>query len=116
MFQLEPVQLPSWELRVSHCCWLPELTCPSILLSARSPPLDQPPSSSARVPRRCMRRYGAACETAQRSPPPAGLTDRFSAPRQKFWVALPWNQSASACTAPFTVTASGDSPRPSTWV
>ena len=41
-----------------------------------------------------------------------GLTDRFSAERQKFWVALPWNQSASACTAPLMVTSSGDRPRP----
>lgn len=116
MFQLAPVQLPSWELRVNHCCWLPELTCPSIFVSARRPPLDQPLSSRARLPRRCIRRYAAACETAQRSLPLVGLTDRFSAPRQKFCVALPWNQSASACTAPLTVTESGLSPSPATCV
>jgi hypothetical protein len=63
-----------------------------------------------------MRRYCAACETAHRSVPEEGLTERFSAPRQKFWVALPWNQSASACTPPLMVTLSGDRPRPSTCV
>src|SRR5882762_1715971 len=31
MFQFDPVQLPSALLRVSHCCWLPDLTCPSTL-------------------------------------------------------------------------------------
>jgi hypothetical protein len=34
MFQFEPVQLPIWLLRVYHCCCEPELTCPSILVSA----------------------------------------------------------------------------------
>ncbi len=63
-----------------------------------------------------MRRYGAACETAQRSVPPVGLTDMFSAERQKFCVALPWNQSASARTEPLIVTSSGERPRPATWV
>src|SRR5258706_10054035 len=29
MFQFDPFQLPSALLRVSHCCWLPDLTCPS---------------------------------------------------------------------------------------
>ena len=37
----------------------------------------------------CMRRNGAAWATAQRSMPADGLMDRFSAERQKFWVALP---------------------------
>src|SRR5882757_10222778 len=79
MFQLEPLQLPHSELRDIHCCCEPDLTCPSTLVSASRPPLDQPPSSSCRSPFRCMRRYGAACETAQRSAPPVGLTARFSA-------------------------------------
>ncbi len=56
MFQLDPFQLPSWELRVSHCCCDPERTCPSIFVSAMNPPLDQPPSLSSRSPRTCMRR------------------------------------------------------------
>src|SRR5689334_17440592 len=116
MFQFEPVQLPHWVLRDNHCCWEPERTWPSITESAMKPPLDQPPSSSCRLPRTCILRYGAACDTAQRSLPPVGLTDRFSASRQKFCVALPWNQSASACTAPLIVTSSGDRPRPATWV
>lgn len=117
MFQLEPVQEPSWELRVSHCCWVPDLTWPSILVSAMKPPLDQPPSLSSRLPRTCIRRYEEACDTAQRSVPPVGVTERFSAPRQKFWVAFcGGNQSASTCTAPLIVTASGDCPRPRTWV
>ncbi len=117
MFQLEPVQLPRVELRVIHCCCVPERTWPSILVSAMKPPLAQPPSSRARLPRTCMRRYGAAWETAQRSVPPVGFTERFSAPRQKFWVAFcGGNQSASACTAPLIVTESGDWPSPRTWV
>src|SRR5580765_5480960 len=78
MFQFAPFQLPSSLSRVSHCCWLPDLTCPSTLESARKPPLDQPPSSSTRSPRMCIRRIGAACETAHRSKPPAGTTDMFS--------------------------------------
>src|ERR1700736_170767 len=40
MFQFDPFQLPSALLRVSHCCWLPDLTCPSTFESARKPPLD----------------------------------------------------------------------------
>src|ERR1700738_3131412 len=44
MFQFDPVQLPSALLRVSHCCWLPDLTCPSTFESARKTPLDQPTS------------------------------------------------------------------------
>src|SRR5690349_1033597 len=84
MFQFAPDQLPMVELRVIHCCCEPDRTWPSILVSDIQPPEAQPPSSSARLPRTCMRRYGAACETAQRSRPPFGLTDRFSAERQKF--------------------------------
>jgi hypothetical protein len=114
MFQFEPDQLPHWSLRDSHCCCEPERTCPSIFESARNPPLDQPPSSSCMLPMTCIRRNGAAWETAQVSVPDGGRTAMFSAPRQKFWVALPWNQSASACTWPLMVTSSGDSPRPNT--
>src|SRR6267378_3673112 len=50
MFQFDPFQLPSALLRVSHCCWLPDLTSPSTFESARKPPLDQPPSSSTKSP------------------------------------------------------------------
>ena len=119
MFQFEPLQLPICELRVRNCCWDPDRICPSTLVSEMKPPLDQPPSSSARLPRTCMRRYGAACETAQRSRPPVGVTERFSAERQKFCVAFcepSGHQSASACTAPLMFTASGVRPRPATWV
>src|SRR4051794_21584006 len=117
MFQFDPAPLPICELRVIHCCCDPDRTWPSILVSDIQPPLDQPPSSRARLPRTCIRRYGAACDTAQRSRPPVGFTDRFSADRQKFWVAFcGGNQSASACTAPLMVTSSGDRPRPATWV
>src|SRR6476646_5207459 len=39
MFQFAPVQRPSTLLRVSHCCWLPDLTSPSTFESERKPPL-----------------------------------------------------------------------------
>src|SRR5258706_7109238 len=101
MFQFDPFQLPSALLRVSHCCWLPDLTSPSTFESARKPPLDQPPSSSTRSPRMCMRRIGAACDTAHRSNPPAGTIDMFSTSRQKFSVAFPFFlQRASARMPP----------------
>ena len=116
MFQFDPVQLPSALLRVSHCCWLPDLTCPSTLESARKPPLDQPPSSSTRSPRMCMRRIGAACDTAHRSKPPLGTTDMFSTARQKFSVAFPFLQRASARMPPLMTTSSGEIPRPDTCV
>nr|BFE72215.1 hypothetical protein GCM10020092_055160 [Actinoplanes digitatis] len=118
-FQFEPDQEPSCELRVIHCCWEPDWICPSIFVSDIQPPEDQPPSESARLPRTCMRRYGAACETAHRSSPPGGVTERPSAERQKFWVAFcepSGHQSASACTAPLMFTASGVRPSPATWV
>src|SRR3981081_3151741 len=38
-FQFDPVQLPIALLRVSHCCWCPEFTCPLPFESARRPPL-----------------------------------------------------------------------------
>src|SRR5258708_14151920 len=82
MFQFDPVQLPRSLLRVIHCCWLPDLTCPSTFESARKPPLDQPPSSSTRSPRMRMRRIGAACATPHRSNPPARTTDTVSTSRQ----------------------------------
>lgn len=34
MFQLEPVQLDHSVFRDSHCCCEPDLTCPSIFVSA----------------------------------------------------------------------------------
>src|SRR5438445_13655025 len=114
IFQFDPAQLPSVLLRVSHCCWLPDLTCPSTFESARKPPLDQPPSSSTRSPRMCMRRIGAACETAHRSKPPAGLTDMFSTARQKFSVAFPFLHLASARMPPLMATSFGERPRPDT--
>jgi hypothetical protein len=52
MFQLEPTQLPSDELRVTHCCWVPELIWPVSRQSAMKPPLDQLPSDSFRSPSR----------------------------------------------------------------
>ncbi len=62
----------------------------------------------------CIRRYGAACATAQRLVPPLVLTDMFSAERQKFWVALPASLAlnASTVTAPLMRTSSGFCPRP----
>src|SRR4051812_22528184 len=112
MFQLAPVHPPSSLFRVSHCCWLPVFTYPSTFESARKPPLDQPPSSSTRSPRMCMRRIGAACETAQRLNAPVGTTAMFSTMRQKFSVALPFLHRASACTPPVMTTSSGERPSP----
>src|SRR6476620_2935310 len=43
MFQFAPVQRPSVLLRVSHCCWLPDLTSPSTFESASNPTIGQPP-------------------------------------------------------------------------
>jgi hypothetical protein len=51
MFQFDPRHPPMWLLRANHCCCVPDRTVPSILQSAMNPPLDQPPSSSARSPR-----------------------------------------------------------------
>ena len=59
-----------------------------------------------------MRRYGAACETAHRCSPADGVMERFSAERQKFCVALPWNQPASTVTSPLIWTWVGFWPRP----
>ena len=65
----------------------------------------------------CTRRIGAACDTAQRVVPPAGSTDRFSAERQKFCVALdvsPRFQPLSTLMLPVIFTSSGFWPRPAT--
>jgi hypothetical protein len=63
-----------------------------------------------------MRRNDAACETAHRLVPLTGLRVRPSAPRQKFWVALPLNQPASTVTSPLMVVSPGRRPRPAIWV
>jgi hypothetical protein len=44
--------------------------------------------------------------------PLTGVRARFSAERQKFWVALPLNQPASTVTSPLIAVSSGDRPRP----
>jgi hypothetical protein len=123
MFHTEPDQLPNSLLREYHCCCEPETTLPSTFVSAIRPPLDQPsPPFQSWIwfwaPRRCIRRYGAACETAHRSTvtPAGSVTDRFSAARQKFWVALPPIQNASTRTWPLRLTSSGEKPRPATCV
>jgi hypothetical protein len=48
----------------------------------------------------CIRRIGAAWDTAHRLNPPVGTTDMFSTPRQKFSVAFPCRQRASARMPP----------------
>ncbi|CAO0830141.1 hypothetical protein SMICM17S_12690 [Streptomyces microflavus] len=60
----------------------------------------------------CIRRKGAAWETAQRLVPLTGFRVRFSAERQKFCVAFPSNQPASTVTSPLNVVSFGLSPRP----
>jgi hypothetical protein len=44
------------------------------------------------------------------------MTDMFSTARQKFSVALPFLQRASARMPPLMTTSFGDRPRPDTWV
>jgi hypothetical protein len=44
--------------------------------------------------------------------PLTGERERFSAERQKFWVALPPNQPASTVTSPLMWVLSGVRPRP----
>ena len=102
MFQTEPDQLPYSEFREMYCCCDPVDTSASILVSAMNPPLDQPwpRGSSCSSPRTCIRRNGAAWETAHRSLPSGGITIMFSASRQKLQVPLSLNQSASAWTCP----------------
>jgi hypothetical protein len=49
--------------------------------------------------------------------PEEGFTARFSADRQKFRVAFPFIQAASACSPPPLIVVSfGEAPNPSTWV
>src|SRR3984957_16326664 len=71
MFQFDPVQLPSWSLRMMNCCWVPELTWAVTFESLMKPPDDQlllvlpeVSSSSTMFPSICTRRIGSACETA----------------------------------------------------
>src|SRR3954470_10695475 len=90
MFQTPPDQLPHWALREKYCCCEPEVTWPSILLSARKPPLELPESASATGPRTWTRRSAAPWETAHISIWPAGgAMVRFSHARQKLSVAFP---------------------------
>src|ERR1700730_15136311 len=99
MFQLDPVQLPNWSFREIHCCWLPEFTWPSTWESPRKPPLDQPPlSSRIMLPWTCTRLRGDAWDTAHLVLLDEGAMVRFSADRQKFVVAFPPFQAASAWT------------------
>ncbi|WP_232293695.1 hypothetical protein [Stigmatella aurantiaca] len=87
-----------------------------------NPPLDQAlfQALSQRLmePFTWMRRIVVAWETAHTIllESSVGTTERFSVPRQKFWVALPWNQSALVRTAPVIVTSSGDWPSPKTFM
>ena len=70
-------------------------------------------------PLMCTRRIGAAWETAQRVVPPSGVTDRFSALRQKFWVAFfssPATQPASTLMLRVMFTSSGFLPKPTSEV
>src|ERR1700677_1289248 len=43
MFHVPPVQVPTSEFLVNHCCCVPPSSLPSILQSAINPPLAQPP-------------------------------------------------------------------------
>ena len=120
MFQLAPVQLPHSLLREIHCCCGPAPTLPSMSESDIHPPLAQPPFWCRTMsPITCIRRKGAACETAHCIVPlfpPLGVTAKPSTPRQKVQVALLRGRLASEWTLPMMWTASGDAPRPSTWV
>src|ERR1700729_1557619 len=100
MFQFEPVQLPSWSLRIR---WVPELTWPVTIESLMKPPDDQllvvlpeVSSSSTRLPSMSTRRIGSACETAHSVLPAGGAVGIFSPPRQKFSVPFPPFQAALA--------------------
>src|SRR5262245_62622782 len=100
MFHTWPVQLPHCALREIHCCCDPLPTSKSIRESEIQPPLVQPPlrCSTRLLLRMCMRRNGIACETAHCMPPPGGVTEKFSTPRQKFCVALLLGSTGSECT------------------
>ena len=58
--------------------------------------LPEVSSSSTRLPSMSTRRIGSACETAHSVQPEDGSMVMFSTPRQKFSVALPPFQAASA--------------------
>src|SRR5580693_2158926 len=124
MFQFEPVQLPSWSLRMMNCCCEPELTWPVMIESLMKPPEDQlllvfpeVSSSRTRLPSICTRRIGSAWETAHSVEPEDGSMVMFSTPRQKFSVALPPFQAALTYTPPPVITVcDGFWPRPTTSV
>src|SRR5712671_5714689 len=118
MFHAPPVQLPNAVFLESHCCWVPELVWPSIFESAMNPPLDHPPSDRFKSPLIWTRRNAVPWETAQISTCSScvGVTERFSALRQKLQVALPCIQFAFERTAPVIATSSGDFPKPMTCV
>ena len=79
----------------------PAATLPSMRVSEIQPPLAQPPFWWRMMsPWTCMRRKGAACETAHFIAPPAGTTQKFSAARQKVVVALLLREAASEWTLP----------------
>src|SRR5690606_27343305 len=114
MFHTALPQLPMVLSRVYHCCCEYGRICPLTRLSAMYPPLAQPNPAGARLrcPLTLIRRYGAACDTAQRCSPADGVMEKFSAERQKFCVAFPPNQPASTVTSPLIWTWVGFCPRP----
>ncbi len=92
MFQFPPTQLFHSAFRESHCCWEPESTRPSILQSARKPPLDHPPSDKAKSPERFYqpnpKRYnhfdfadGSDPQDAPAPKAPGVSADKASAPK-----------------------------------
>src|SRR3569833_692868 len=111
MFQFAPVQLFHSLLREIHCCWGPAPTLPSTRESDIHPPLAHPPiRCSTMSPFTCIRRNGAACETAHCIVPLVGVTEKPSTARQNVHVALFHNKLASECTFPMMLTASGVAP------
>src|SRR5271168_4549650 len=111
MFHTPPCQEPHSQLREIHCCCEPDTTLPSILVSDSQPPLAQPPMKSQRSPAMCMRRIGAACDTAHTTLPlSGGLAVKFSHARQKFCVTLVLASKALVWSTPLMVTSSGDLP------
>src|SRR5215471_17872725 len=89
MFQFAPVQLPHSLLREIHCCCGPAPTFPSTIESDIQPPLAHPPFwCSTMSPFTCIRRNGAACETAHCIVPPLGVTLKPSSALQNVHVAL----------------------------
>ena len=103
MFQFEPVQLPSWSLRMMNCCWVPELTWPVTTESLMKPPDDQllvvlpeVSSSSTMLPSICTRRIGSACETAHSVLPERRVVGDVLHAAPEVLVALPPLQAALA--------------------